>query len=277
MTVVCDRARMADVYATIESADEDVQERLADVLELRGADRRQRAMLDDYLRDLPLPEAARVLEVGSGTGAIARVLAALPRVGEVVGLDPSPVFTERARRLASGVANLAFVTGDGRALPFADGAFDAVVCHTVLSHVPDPERVVAEARRVTAPGGRLAVFDGDYATTTVAIAEHDPLQACVDTAMRALVYDRLLVRRLVPLVRAAGWEVARLRSHGHVEAEEPGYMLTLVDRGADRLVADGALGEAAADALRQEARRRADAGAFFGHIAYASLIARRPL
>jgi SAM-dependent methyltransferase len=217
-----------------------------------------------------------VLEVGSGTGAIARVLAARPGIGEVVGIDPSPVFVERARRLASGSPSLSFLTGDGRELPFADGAFDAVVCHTVLSHVPAPERVLAEALRVTAAGGRLAVFDGDYATTTVAIAEHDPLQACVDAAMRALVHDRLLVRRLAPMVRGAGWEVERVGSHGHVEADRPGYMLTLVDRGADTLVAEGALGDDAAEALKHEARRRADAGEFFGHIAYASVIARRP-
>jgi len=94
--------------------------------------------------------------------------------------------------------------------------------------------------------------------------------------MDALVHDRYLVRRLGTLVRAAGWEVVRLRSHGYVESEDPGYMLTLVDRGADTLVTAGRLGEDAADALKAEARRRVAAGEFFGHIAYASLIGRRP-
>ena len=59
---------------------------------------------------------------------------------------------------------------------------------------------------MTAAGGALAAFDGDYATTTVAVGDHDPLQACVDAAMAALVHDRYLVRRLGTLVRAAGWE-----------------------------------------------------------------------
>jgi hypothetical protein len=68
----------------------------------------------------------------------------------------------------------------------------------------------------------------------------------------------------------------RLRSHGYVENEAPGYILTLIDRGADTLVAAGGLAEPAAQALKAEARRRVDAGEFFGHIAYASLIARRP-
>ena len=266
---------MPDVYASIESADEAVQERLADVLELRAADAGQQAMLEDYLADLALPDGARVLEVGCGTGAVARTLAVRPGVGEVVGLDPSPVFVQRARQIAAGVDNLSYVVGRGTALPFDDGAFDAVVFHTVLSHIPEAGAALAEAARVTAAGGGLAAFDGDYATTTVALGDRDPLQACVDAAMEALVHDRYLVRRLGTLVRAAGWEVVRLRSHGYVESEDPGYMLTLVDRGADTLVTAGRLGEDAADALKAEARRRVAAGEFFGHIAYASLIGRR--
>jgi len=267
---------MPDVYASIENADEAVQERLADVLELRAADAGQRAMLEDYLADLALPDGARVLEVGCGTGAVARTLAVRPGVGEVVGLDPSPVFVQRARQIAAGVEDLSYVVGGGTALPFDDGAFDAVVFHTVLSHIPEAGAALAEAARVTAAGGALAAFDGDYATTTVALGDRDPLQACVDAAMDALVHDRYLVRRLGTLVRAAGWEVVRLRSHGYVESEDPGYMLTLVDRGADTLVTAGRLGEDAADALKAEARRRVAAGEFFGHIAYASLIGRRP-
>jgi hypothetical protein len=136
--------------------------------------------------------------------------------------------------------------------------------------------VLEEALRVTAPGGALAVFDGDYVTTTVAITLHDPLQACADAAVAALVHDPLLARRLTALAAGAGWEVVRLRSHGYAETVEPSYMLTLVERGADALAASGTIGEPAAEALKAEARRRADAGQFFGSIAYVSLIARRP-
>ena len=154
------------------------------------------------------------------------------------------MFVDHARRLAAGVANLSYVVGSGTALPFDDGAFDAVIFHTVLSHIPDAGAALAEAARVTAAGGALAVFDGDYATTTVAVGDHDPLQACADAAMAALVHDRYLVRRLGTLVRAAGWDIVRLRSHGYVENEEPGYILTLIDRGADTLVGAGRLGRA---------------------------------
>lgn len=265
---------MGDVYATITEADETVQSRLADVMELRAAELQQRAMLEDYLRDLPLPSEARVLEVGCGTGAVARVLAARSGIASVVGIDPSPVFVERARALAGDTGNLSFVLGDGRDLPFEDRSFHAVVCHTSLCHIPGPERVLAEAARVTADDGWLAIFDGDYATTTVAISPADPLQACADAAIRALVHDPFLVRRLAALVRDAGCAVVRLRSHGYVETGRPDYLLTIIDRGADAMATAGVLGRPAAEALKAEARRRVAQGLFFGHIAYASVIAR---
>lgn len=85
---------MSHPYASIDQADTQVQERLANVLELRAADAQQRAMLDCYLADFNLQNEARVLEIGCGTGAIARVLARRPGIASVVGIDLGEVFLE---------------------------------------------------------------------------------------------------------------------------------------------------------------------------------------
>jgi ubiquinone/menaquinone biosynthesis C-methylase UbiE len=268
---------MPDAYATITEADGEVLQSLAGILELRAADPQQQAMREQYFSYIELPPSARVLEVGCGTGAVSRALASRPGVGEVVGLDPAPAFLEKARELAGDLANLSFVEGDARALPLEDDSFDVVVFHTTLCHVPEPETALAEASRVLRPGGLLAVFDGDYATTTLASGDFDPLQACADAVVANLVHDRWLVRRLPRLVREAGLELVRFSGHSYVVApSSDGYMLAIVDRGADMLVAGGRLKAEAAEALKAEARRRSDEGAFFGHIAYASAIARRP-
>ena len=131
---------MPDPYASIAQADKGMQERLADVLELRAADPQQRAMLNAYLSELQLPSGAIALEVGCGTGAVSRVLAEMPGVREVVGIDPSAVFIERARELGKVLSRLSFQTADGLAVPFPDASFDLVVFHTTLCHVPDPSR-----------------------------------------------------------------------------------------------------------------------------------------
>ena len=265
---------MTDLYATIASADEKTQERLATVLELRAADPQQRAMLVQYSAELELPVGARVLEVGCGTGAVSRYLATLPGVEKVVGVDPSAHFIERARELADG-ANLEFAVGDGRELAFADGSFDAAVFHTVLCHVPDCELAIGEAFRVLTPGGKLAVFDGDYATITVATYANDPLQACVDAVIASLVHDPWLIRRLIRMLRNAGFEDCQLRGYAYTQTSPADYMLTLIERGADALETDGKLTPPAANALKEEAHARIAAGTFFGHIAYASAVTSR--
>jgi SAM-dependent methyltransferase len=263
---------MPDIYTKITEAP-----RLMAALELRAADPQQRAMLETYLTDVTFPPGARVLEVGCGTGAVTRVLGTWRGVGEAVGVDPSPVFVARARELAAGLTTLTFEEADARSLPFADGTLDAVVFHTTLCHVPRPDRALREAVRVLRPRGSLLVFEGDYATATVATAAGDPLNVCADAFREQFVHDPWLVRRLPALVRAAGLDVGRVRSHGYVEAGAPGFMLaTWVDLGADALVAAGRIGADAAGALKAEARRRVATGEYFGHIACVSLVARKP-
>jgi ubiquinone/menaquinone biosynthesis C-methylase UbiE len=265
---------VADVYAAIADADPALVARIAEVLELRAADPQQQAMRRAYLADIAFPEGARVLEVGCGTGAVTRELATWPRVAEVTGIDPSPTFLDRARSLDP-PANASFVEGDARALPVLDHAAEVVVFHTTLCHIPGPERALAEAARVLAPGGWLAVFDGDYVTTTVATGPTDPLQAGAQGFVDSGVHDPWLVRRLPGLVEAAGFAPVSIRSFGYLETRDARYMPTIVERGADALAAAGRIGPQTAAALKAEAHRRVAAGQFFGHIAYASLVARK--
>ncbi|MCL4264164.1 MAG: methyltransferase domain-containing protein [Anaerolineae bacterium] len=268
---------MPDIYTKVTKAPSQTLMGLMDALELRAADPQQRAMLQTYLTDAALPQGARVLEVGCGTGAVTRVLATWPGVGETVGVDPSPVFLARARELAGGLTAISFEEADGRSLPFASSTFDAVVFHTTLCHVPDPAGMLHQAVRVLRLGGCLVIFEGDYATATVATKAGDPLNTCAEAFREHFVHDPWLVRRLPALVRAAGVDLNRVRSYGYVEAPNPGFMLSSwVDLGADALVAAGRIGADMALALKAEARRRVASGEYFGHIAYMSLVARKP-
>jgi SAM-dependent methyltransferase len=268
---------MPDLYVRVTEASPRILESLAAALELRAADPQQRTMLQTYLNDAMLPQGARVLEVGCGTGAVTRALAAWPGVSEAIGVDPSPVFVARARELARDLTNISFHEADGRALPFGSGTFDAVVFHTTLCHVPEPGAMLGEAVRLLRPGGCLAVFDGDYATATFATGPGDPLDACAEAFREHFVHDPWLVRRLPWLIRAAGVDLQCVRSHGYVEAPTPGFMLaSWVDLGADALAAGGRIGTDMAATLKAEARRRVATGHYFGHIAYMSVVARKP-
>ena len=268
---------MPDIYTKVTEAAPEILAGLMTALELRGADPQLRAMLHTYLTDAALPLGARVLEVGCGTGAITRVLATWPPVGETIGVDPSPVLVAKARELAGGLTAVVFEEADGRSLPFAGDRFDAVVFHTTLCHVPEPEVMLHEAVRVLRPGGCLAVFEGDYATATLATRAGDPLEECAEAFREQFVHDPWLVRRLPALVQVAGVRLQRVRSYGYLETSKPGFMLpSWVDLGADALVASEWIGTDMAAALKAEARRRVANGEYFGHIAYMSLVARKP-
>lgn len=98
-----------------------------------------------------------VLDLATGLGEPAFSAAKIVGdTGRVVGVDIAPNMHELARERATsaGVANIEYREADARSLPFEDDSFDVVTCRSSL--MPEPERVVGEARRVLRTGGRCA-------------------------------------------------------------------------------------------------------------------------
>ena len=266
---------MPDLYATIEDASLDVTEPLVALLELRAADVKQRKMRAHYLGELQLPPGAVVLEIGCGTGAVSRELARTPGIDAVIGVDPCQAFVEAAENLTELGSKVSFRCGDARRLSFDDESFDVVVAHTVLSHVPEVQQALSEARRVLRSDGLLAIFDGDYVATTMATGAHDPIQTCVEAAIDELVFHQSLVRQLPLLVAQAGFNQRSFQTHSYLDCEDDGYLATFAHRGADFLHQQGRISSALAIALQEEIRTRLCERRAFGHILYASLIAQK--
>jgi ubiquinone/menaquinone biosynthesis C-methylase UbiE len=117
-----------------------------------------RGAFDRYARDLverarPIGPSDRILDLGCGTGIVARVLhERLGAAASVAGVDASPAMLAKARSCAPDVD---WVDGDAAALPFADAAFELVLCQHMLQFVPERAAVLREVRRVLSPGGRF--------------------------------------------------------------------------------------------------------------------------
>lgn len=109
-------------------------------------------------RMLPRTRYGSVLEVGSGTGFFLLNLWQSGYVEEAHATDISPrmlqVCAESARRIG---CDLRVRVADAERLPYEDGAFDLVVGHAFLHHIPDPQESLAEMFRVLRPGGALFI------------------------------------------------------------------------------------------------------------------------
>jgi SAM-dependent methyltransferase len=189
----------------IQIAALDQQSRLPGISRLRGWS----------LAVLGLKPGERVLDIGSGTGEHARLLAeAVGETGEAIGLDPNDGMRAEAARRAP---RARFVAGTAYDLPFADGSLDAVTCERLFQHLDDPDRATKEIARVLRPGGRVVVTDTDWGTAI--IHPGDPAIArVVIEAMRGGIANPFAARRLAGHVKQAGLVVDDVGSHALVQS-----------------------------------------------------------
>jgi SAM-dependent methyltransferase len=147
----------------------------------------------------------RVVDVGCGTGDMARTLAAIVGPdGWVVGIDASDTMLAEARRRADATGlPLEFRAGEVTGLDISDGMFDATLCERVLQHVDDPESATAELARITRPGGRIVVIDTDWGMHAVHGADPQMTASILD-AWRDHAANGLSGRRLPALFADAG-------------------------------------------------------------------------
>jgi phosphatidylethanolamine/phosphatidyl-N-methylethanolamine N-methyltransferase len=120
--------------------------------------------LERVIEDLEIPGGAKVLEVGAGTGTS---FPAYPSHCEVTGIDLAPDMLARARRKIreNGWVHLKVMEMNALDLEFPEDSFDYVMAFHVVTVVPDPVRMIEEAKRVCKPGGRIVIvnhFTSDF-------------------------------------------------------------------------------------------------------------------
>ena len=96
-------------------------------------------------------------DLGCGTGQMTAALA--PYVGHVIAVDASSAMLQAAKKRLQGFDNIELRRGDLEALPIDDAKLDAATVALVLHHLPEPERALADVRRVLKPRGRLLIVD----------------------------------------------------------------------------------------------------------------------
>jgi len=271
------QAQPRDAMQFINEQSAATLERFIERLEFRGTDPVFAAYRDEYFELIDLPHAAAVLDLGCGTGVVTRAIAARTR-GTVTGVDQSPHFIATARRRATeeGLGErVELAVGDAHELDFTAASFDAVVAHTLVSHVRDPRAVLGQAARVTRPGGTVAVFDGDYASLTFGSADAELGQA-MELALQATIMSSPRVMRELPrLLPEAGLRLVATQAHVYAEAGSGRFMLDLAETYAPVVASTGALPAAGVEAWLADQRRSALGGTFFAACNYYAYVATR--
>ena len=215
------------------------------------------------LAALGLQPGERVVDLGCGPGLLALEMA--QRVGpegEVQCIDASPSMVALATRRCSGQPGVQVRSGDVTALPYADGAFDAVVCVQVYEYVPEVDRALAEVHRVLRPGGRAVIVDTDWESCVWHSSDPARMRRVVETWDLHCPHPQL-PRTLERRLRGAAFEVEQVDAipivNRRYDANTYSYgMIATLARFASKR-----LGEDVANAWAEDLRALGEGGEYF--------------
>ena len=262
---------MADPFQNVDAAGPEFIKMFADSMDVRQSSAAMERIVASYLARIAVPDGGIIAEVGAGAGAVSRRIAATFPDARVVGYEPSRGFVDDARARGKDHANLTFEVADGAGLPHEADSVDAVIMHTVLTHVVDPAPLVVEAARILKPGGSLVICDGDFSKGTFASFAHDPLDACARRFVQDFVTDAHIVGKLRGFLTDAGLSLAHFDVDSRV-VQTVEQMLPWAEMSTANMVANGEIGEGLATALVDELKRRAEAGTLYGYQAFATVV-----
>jgi len=268
-----------DVYAITDKLDDTLLQVLATRLEARGEHPRFQAMLTEYLDAMNIDAAHTILDLGCGTGVAGRAIARRKGFGgRVTGIDLSAGLVQVAQRLSAteGVSEqIEFIVGDTKRLNIPDEAFDAVVAHTLVSHVDDPLIVIKEAGRVARRGGTVGIFDGDYASLTFDHPNPAKGKFYDEALISAIVTSPRVMRQMPRLLTEAGLEIVASFQHVLAEIGSADFWLSALESFRKLVPKAGAMSDKEVagwvDALLEDSRN----GVFFGACNYYSYVATR--
>ena len=270
---------MADLFQSIDSLDAAGQQRIVDRLEFRGTHALFTRMREDYLERMGLAPDASVHELGCGTGVVCRAIARRPGFrGRVVGTDFSRVLIEAAKRFAEkeGLGSrIEFRVSDAQKLDDPGAPYDVVIAHTLVSHVPSPDAVLAQAARLAKRGGTVVVFDGDYASLDYAAGER-ALDAECSAAIRAAIAAQPVVMRELPrMARKHGLRVTGFYPHALVESGKAEYFASMAETFAPLAARQKIIAADKVERWLGLVREASAAGMFYGTCIFASYLMKK--
>lgn len=209
---------------------------------------------------------ARVLDLGCGTGVIARHLATcVGATGSVLGVDVSATMLAFAQAQDLHPA-LRFEQGDATALQYDDASFDYAVAARLLMHVPDPHAVLKELRRVVRPGGRLALLERDWGTFAVEHTDRVMTRRIMDWRCDTIDGNNWMGRQLPRLCAESDWQVRTVEPLVSVARDEHATLAGSLHHAARLAQEHNVISAAEHDAWIGELEQRLTQATFFATV-----------
>lgn len=269
-----------DVYGNTETLDEPVLDVVATRLEARGKHPTFQQMLYEYLDCMKIDDLHAVLDLGCGTGFAAREIAKRPNFsGNIIGVDISAALINQASKLADdeGLSSrIDFRVGDSRNLEDSDESFDAVIAHTLISHLPDPQVLINEMIRLAKPGGFVAIFDGDYASLTFSNPDAEKGKAVDELIISSIVTQSRILRQLPLFLKSSGLKIEKAFSYVVTDVGKAEFWASSVESMRKLLPAANAMSAEEADTWANDRNQESENGTFFASCNYYAYIARKP-
>jgi ubiquinone/menaquinone biosynthesis C-methylase UbiE len=183
-----------------------------------------------FFEYLDLSPGLDVLDIGAGTGDLARLIAGLVGpAGRVVGIDYAQTMVDEANARAAGLGlPVEFRQGDAHALPLPDEGFDRCLATQVFQHLPRPEHALAEMVRVARSGGRVIVTEPDWDSRICAVGDA-VLARNLSRAWADKITNPGIARELPAMFVAAGLVNVRFEATPYfLSANAPEMALDLV-------------------------------------------------
>jgi ubiquinone/menaquinone biosynthesis C-methylase UbiE len=226
----------------------------------------------DMLRRRELVRAAlgaragdRVLDVGCGPGFyVTELLETVGRAGSVAGVDASADMLAVAAQRAEGHGNVTFHQADATSLPVPDASFERAVCVQVLEYVRDVPAALSQMHRALRPGGRVLVWDVDWATVSWHAIDRQLMRRVLAAWDQHLTHPSV-PRTLAAQLRNAGFADVRMDAHAFATAEliADAYGGSLVPLLEQYVAEQGGMSQEEAKAWADEQRELGDRGEFF--------------
>ncbi len=181
--------------------------------------------MEEINKYLPKEKELRILDVGTGTGYFAVLLA--EQGHRVYGIDLTPAMIEEAKRLAGerGIS-IEFAVMDAQSLDFPEESFDVVIARNLTWTLPKPEQAYREWMRVLAKGGILLNFDADYGREVQSMEENGPAAGADASGFHIGVTQELrqesneITKAMaISKNRRPDWDIAIMKEMGFVQCQ----------------------------------------------------------